>query len=83
MTDSKTPQGRPDVSSADRGDDANNPAAPRDRRPDQADDERRSRQADVGDAPEQGGDGVQPQDTGKDVPATYEPDKRPGQRNTL
>jgi hypothetical protein len=58
------------------------PQRPADRNPraNQTDDERRSRQADVGDAPEQGGDGIQPQDTGKDMPATYEPDKRPGHR---
>jgi hypothetical protein len=58
-----------------------NPDTKRDPRANQADDERRSRNADVGDAPEQGGDGIKPQDTEKDVPATYEPDKRPGQRN--
>jgi hypothetical protein len=83
MSDERTPQRRPDELSNDRGHDANNPSLKRDPRANQPDDERRSRQADVGDAPEQGGDGIQPQDAGEDMPATYEPDKRPSQRNTL
>ena len=70
MATEKTPERRPD----DRSNDRNH----------QADDERRSRQADVGDAPEQGGEGIQRQDTDMDtdIPTTYEPDKRPSQRNT-
>jgi hypothetical protein len=79
----KNPQRRPDEPRTDDGHDANNPGLKRDPRANQADDERRSRNADVGDAPEQGGDGIQPQDADKDVPATYEPDKRPSQRHTL
>ena len=66
MTNERTPERRPD-------DRSKAPAH-------QADDERRSRQADVGDAPEQGGEGIQRQDTDMDadIPATYEPDKRQG-----
>lgn len=79
----RTPQRSPDELSKERGHDANNPGLKRDPRANQADDERRSRNADVGDAPEQGGDGVQKQDADADIPATYEPDKRPSQRNTM
>jgi hypothetical protein len=61
--------------------DVKKPDTKRDPRANQPADERRSRNADVGDAPEQGGDGIQPQDADKDIPATYEPDKRPGQRH--
>ena len=72
MSKHGTDQRTPDTQSAERGHASKESA-----------DERRSKQADVGDAPEQGGEGIKPQDTGDDLPATYEPDKRPGKRNTL
>ena len=72
MSKHVTDQRTPDTQSERHGHGANKESA----------DERRSKQADVGDAPEQGGEGIKPQDTGEDLPATYEPDKRPGKRNT-
>ena len=82
MSTERTPQQRRDELTDERGHDANNPSLERDPRANQNDDERRSRNADVGDAPEQGGDGIKPKDSDTDIPATYEPDKRPSQRNT-
>ena len=54
------------------GHDANNPHLKRD-----------PTANDAVDGPDGAGDGIQPQDTGEDLPATYEPDKRPSQRTTL
>ena len=65
----------------DRGHDANNPALRRDRRANQSGDDQSQHQG--GEVPGQGGDEIQPQDAGEDLPATYEPDKRPGRRTTL
>ena len=73
------PQQNPGEQSEDRGHDANNPNLKRQDPPTQE----RDRRTNSRDMPERGGEDIKPQDTGEDLPATYEPDKRPSKRTTL
>ena len=82
MSTDHGPQRNPGELTDEPAHDVNNPSPRRDR-PDNRTDQKSNSTQDHTGVTGQRTDEVQPQDAGEDLPATYEPDKRPSKRTTL